>query len=75
MATKNTEAQPDEFLTDAQLQRLLKVSWRTTQRWRTEGGGPPFVRISERRLIYSRRDVDEWLRSRTHAHRAAEAAA
>ena len=33
-----------EFLTDAQLGVLLKVDVRTTLRWRTDGGGPPFIR-------------------------------
>lgn len=64
-----------EFLTDAQLCALLHVDSRTTLRWRTDGDGPLFIRVGQRRVLYSRNDVDNWLASRTFAHRAAEAVA
>lgn len=63
----------DELLTDAQLAKLLHVDGRTTLRWRTEGGGPPFIRVGARRVLYARTAVDEWLAARTFPHRAAEA--
>jgi len=65
----------DEFLTDPQLCELLHVNDRTLLRWRNAGGGPPFVRVGPRRLLYRRRDVEAWLAARTFAHRAAEAVA
>ena len=61
-----------EFLTDAQLCARLDVTDRTTHRWRRDGGGPPFVRVGRRRVLYRRTDVDGWLAARTFAHRAAE---
>lgn len=64
-----------EFLTDAQLCGLLHVDGRTTLRWRNAGGGPPFVRVGDRRVLYRRRDVETWIARRTFAHRAAEAVA
>jgi predicted DNA-binding transcriptional regulator AlpA len=64
-----------EFLTDAQLCGLLHVDDRTTLRWRTDGAGPLFVRVGQRRVLYRRADVDAWLAARTFPHRAAEAAA
>jgi len=64
-----------EFLTDAQLCALLHVDERTTLRWRTDGGGPPFVRVGPRRILYRRVDIDGWISSRTFTHRAAEAVA
>jgi excisionase family DNA binding protein len=64
----------DEFLTDEQLAKLLKVDKRTTARWRNDEGGPPYLRVGPRRILYRRRDVEEWIRSRTFASRATEAA-
>jgi predicted DNA-binding transcriptional regulator AlpA len=63
----------DEFLSDAQVCGLLHVTSRTTARWRTDGGGPVFVRAGGRRVLYRRVDLDSWISSRTFAHRAAEA--
>ncbi len=64
----------EEFLSDAQLAELLKVTNRTTARWRNDGEGPPFIRAGARRVLYRRVDIDAWLIIRTHKHRAAEAA-
>jgi excisionase family DNA binding protein len=64
-----------EFLTDRELCSLLHVDDRTTLRWRTDGGGPPFVRVGARRILYRRADVDAWISCRTFPHRAAEAVA
>jgi predicted DNA-binding transcriptional regulator AlpA len=63
----------DEYLTDAELCEILKVSWRTLLRMRTGGTGPEYIRIGERRIVYSRAAVEAWLGRRTHKHRAAEA--
>jgi excisionase family DNA binding protein len=65
----------EEFLTDAQLCALLHCDDRTTLRWRNDGGGPQFVRVGPRRVLYRRSDVEAWLTARTFAHRAAEAVA
>jgi hypothetical protein len=54
---------------------MLRVTSRTTARWRVEGNGPAFVRAGGRRILYRRADLNEWLAGRTYAHRAAEAAA
>ena len=69
---QNNETQADEFLSDAQLCALLRVTTRTTARWRVEGNGPSFVRAGGRRVLYRRTDLDRWLAGRTFAHRAAE---
>jgi DNA-binding transcriptional MerR regulator len=61
-----------EFLSDAQVCAILRVTPRTTARWRVEGSGPPFIRAGGRRLLYRRADLDLWLSCRTFAHRAAE---
>ena len=69
------DVESPEFLTDWQLCALLHVDSRTTLRWRTEGGGPAFIRAGARRVLYRRSDVDTWLAARTFKHRAAEAVA
>jgi excisionase family DNA binding protein len=72
---QKNETQADEFLSDAQLCALLRVTPRTTARWRVEGNGLPFVRAGARRVLYRKSDVDAWLAKRTYAHRAAESVA
>lgn len=62
-----------EYLTDAQICSLLHVNARTTMRWRRDAGGPAFVRVGDRRILYRRSDVEVWLANRTFPHRAAEA--
>ncbi|MFI6023672.1 helix-turn-helix transcriptional regulator [Streptomyces sp. NPDC051287] len=44
----------------------LHVDASTLRRWRTARPpqGPPFVSVSERVVMYSALDVEEWLRSR-----------
>jgi excisionase family DNA binding protein len=64
-----------EFLTDSQLCELLHVDARTTLRWRNAGGGPPFVRVGARRVLFRRADVNSWVAARTFPHRAAESVA
>lgn len=61
-----------EMLTDDELCEELKVNKRTTQRWRDDGEGPPYVRVGPRQIRYRRVDVTEWLAARTFPHRAAE---
>jgi excisionase family DNA binding protein len=62
-----------EFLTDQQLAELLGVATRTTLRWRRDGGGPPYVRVGVRRVLYRRAHVDAWAATRTFPTLAAEA--
>jgi hypothetical protein len=63
----------DEFLTDGQLCEILKVSPRTTLRWRRDGAGPRFIRAGRHRILYRAADVNTWLSTQTFTHRAAEA--
>ena len=50
----------DEYLTEAELAELLRVSTKTVRTWRKEGTGPPALRFG-RGVRYRRRDVDAWL--------------
>ena len=65
----------DEYLTDALFCALVHVDPRTSLRWRSDGGGPPFIRLGPRRILYARAAVNDWLATRTFAHRAEEAVA
>lgn len=52
------------FLTEPEAARLLRLSQRTLQRFRCQGGGPPFTRVGVRRLVYSRRQLLVWADAR-----------
>jgi predicted DNA-binding transcriptional regulator AlpA len=54
------------WYTTEQLARLLGVDASTVRRWRTAQPmqGPPFVQISERVVMYTAVDVEQWLKSR-----------
>ena len=54
------------WYTTEELAAFLGVDPSTVRRWRTANPpqGPPFVRLSERVVIYSARDVEAWLRKR-----------
>lgn len=43
----------------------------TLQRWRTEGIGPPYVKVGPRRVGYRIEDVDRWLAERVVTSTAA----
>ena len=64
---------PDEYVTERRLDKY-HIPPRTAQRWRTTGGGPPWIRLGRRKVIYRVRDVEEWLAARTYRHRADELA-
>jgi predicted DNA-binding transcriptional regulator AlpA len=67
------QLEADELLTEAELCTRLRVTRRTTLRWRASGDGPKYIRAGERRVLYRIGDVDKWLDERTFPHRAAEA--
>jgi predicted DNA-binding transcriptional regulator AlpA len=63
-----------KYLDEAALAHRLGVSRRTLQRWRAEGGGPPYVRLGPRRVAYDEAASDAWVASRSYTSRAAELA-
>ena len=48
-------------VTTAELARQLKISTRTLERWRENGGGPPFI-LAGRTVRYPIRALHSWLR-------------
>ncbi|TDJ70671.1 MAG: DNA-binding protein [Proteobacteria bacterium] len=55
---------PDTLIDEITAAGTLKVSTRALQKWRSSGGGPPFVRLSSRAIRYRRSDLAEWIESR-----------
>jgi predicted DNA-binding transcriptional regulator AlpA len=55
----------DPLLTEKQLSAWLRISLPTLQRRRSDGTGPKFIQLSERRIGYRRSDVESWLSTRT----------
>jgi hypothetical protein len=53
-----------EFLLTGELARRLRVCDRTLELLRKRNQGPPFIRLSRKRVIYPRAAVEEWLATR-----------
>ena len=73
MPDEATAYEAGEFLGARQLAELLGVTTRTTLRWRRDGGGPNYIRVGLRRILYHRADVAAWVAGRKFATLAAEA--
>jgi predicted DNA-binding transcriptional regulator AlpA len=56
---------PDQLLNEKQLAAWLGISLPSLQRQRSNGSGPPFVQLSERRIGYRKSVVERWLEERT----------
>ena len=52
------------LITERQAASLLSVSPRALQKWRANGRGPPFVRISNRCIRYRKSDLFDWAADR-----------
>ena len=57
----------DDLLNTRTLADWLGVSVQFLEIGRHRGYGPPFIRLSTRRVRYKRSDVLDWLAERTHA--------
>ena len=55
----------DPVLNEKQLAAWLGISLPNLQRRRSDGSGPPFVQLSERRIGYRKSSVERWLEART----------
>ncbi len=61
----------DALIGEMMAARFLGVSARALQKWRHEGNGPKFVRVSSRCIRYRRRDLIEWSEARIKTSTAA----
>jgi predicted DNA-binding transcriptional regulator AlpA len=57
--------QPSPLLNEADVAKLIGMSVPSIRRWRTIGGGPPFVRLGIRRIGYRVEALNAWLDART----------
>jgi predicted DNA-binding transcriptional regulator AlpA len=55
----------DPILSEEEYRAWVGVSAPTAQRQRSNGSGPPFVQLSERRIGYRKSAVERWLDART----------
>jgi predicted DNA-binding transcriptional regulator AlpA len=55
----------DPILSEQELAAWLNTSRPTLQRQRSDGSGPDFIHLSERRIGYRKSAVERWLASRT----------
>jgi predicted DNA-binding transcriptional regulator AlpA len=55
----------DPILSEEDLAKWLDTSRPTLQRQRSDGSGPPFVQLSERRIGYRKSAIENWLAART----------
>jgi predicted DNA-binding transcriptional regulator AlpA len=54
-----------QVLREAMAASAVGLSKRTLQRLRQEGGGPPYIQLTDRRVAYSESALQEWLQART----------
>ena len=62
------------YLSEAEFASRYHLGRRTVQRMRRVGGGPPWCRLSARRVLYRLTDCEAWAAARTYRHRADELA-
>jgi predicted DNA-binding transcriptional regulator AlpA len=55
----------DQLLNEKQLASWLGISLPSLQRMRSDGSGPPFVQLSQRRIGYKKSSIEDWLQART----------
>lgn len=53
-----------ELLDTHDLARLLKLQHQTLRKWRSQGGGPAFIRLGGR-VRYRRASIERWLAEKT----------
>lgn len=51
------------LLRDKDVAEQLGVSIRTTEKWRSVGAGPPYIRVG-RLIRYKQGDIDRWIEGR-----------
>ena len=54
-----------EFLTTPEAAARLRVSKSYLDKLRVYGGGPPFIRLTRRKILYRRSALDDWAMSRS----------
>lgn len=50
----------DDMLTTKEAAKIVGRHEQTLRRWRVEGSGPKYVKVTPRLVMYSRDALDEW---------------
>lgn len=58
----------DRLITERDAADFLGYTMRALQNWRVRGGGPIYVKVSNRSIRYRRRDLNEWVQSKLAEH-------
>jgi predicted DNA-binding transcriptional regulator AlpA len=61
-----------ELLDARQAAAVLHAQVQTLAKWRCQGGGPHFIRLSRRMIRYRRSDLDAFIAARTRTHTTAD---
>jgi excisionase family DNA binding protein len=59
-------------LTTDELAERLSVTRHALYKWRARGDGPPFIKISRRKVLYRLADVEAWETDRLRRNTAEE---
>jgi predicted DNA-binding transcriptional regulator AlpA len=62
----NQENPSDRYLTPSEAAIHLRVSKSYLDKLRVYGGGPQFLRLGKRKILYAAVDLDAWAASRRH---------
>jgi hypothetical protein len=60
----------DRLLNEHEAAAFLGYTVRALQNWRLRGGGPVFVKVSDRSIRYRRRDLNVWVEQRLRSSTA-----
>jgi len=67
---QETQADPDRLMNEHHAAAFLGYTVRALQNWRLRGGGPLFVKVSDRSIRYRRRDLMAWVEQRLRSSTA-----
>lgn len=64
MSSTTSILTPCPLLNEKQASEYLQFTPRALQKWRLDGSGPKFVKISGRAVRYRKIDLDDWIENR-----------
>ena len=62
----------EKLFSERQAAAILGVTPRCLQNWRTQGGGPSYIRVGHRTVRYAPEDLTLWLERRKFENTAQE---
>ena len=75
MARREILQSSPEFLTTTEASEVLRVAPQTLRRWRCRGSGPPFIKVSNNRVVYRWSAIENFVSDREFSSTSDEAAA